>query len=106
MNRTPCVLRPITDTSATRVRMIIPLLVMIITSSASVTCSIATTLPLRSLVLMSMIPFPPRCVRRYSSIAVRLPKPFSVRVISVVPLCTSSAPTTWFPASSVIPLTP
>ena len=73
MSRTPCVLRPMSETSATRVRMIMPLLVMIITSSASVTCSMATTLPFRSVVLMSMMPLPPRCVRRYSSMVVRFP---------------------------------
>src|SRR3954469_14865079 len=94
MSRTPWVLRPMTEISATRVRMIIPLLVMIISSSASVACSIATTLPFRSLVLMSMMPFPPRCVRLYSSSAVRLPYPFSVSVRMVDPARASSAPTT------------
>ena len=52
--------------SATRVRIRMPPVVVSITSSASVTLAIATTGPLRSLVLMSIRPLPPRFCERYS----------------------------------------
>src|SRR2546430_10451249 len=46
--------------------MTLPLCVMIITSDSSVTCSVATTYPLRSVVFMLTTPLPPREVMRYS----------------------------------------
>ena len=60
ISRTPCVLRPITEISLAFMRMSMPPLVTSITSSASFTCTRPTTLPLRSVVLMSMMPLPPR----------------------------------------------
>ena len=65
--------RPISRSEVESVRMTMPLAVMSISSSASVTLLRATTLPLRSVVLMLMTPLPPRRVLRYSSTCVRLP---------------------------------
>ena len=59
-------LRPISRMSATGVRIRMPPVVVSMTSSASVTLAIATTGPLRSLVLMSISPLPPRFCERYS----------------------------------------
>ena len=49
----------------------------------------ATTLPLRSLVVIAIMPLVPRPWRVYSTIGVRLPKPFSVAVSTLC--CSSSA---------------
>src|SRR6266446_6937547 len=65
--------------------MTLPLWVMIMTSDSSVTCRVATTEPLRSVVFILTTPLPPREVMRYSASGVRLPKPFSATVsMSVV----------------------
>ena len=53
--------------------MTMPPLVVSITSSSSVTLQTATTGPFRSLVWMSIKPFPPRFCERYSVRSVRLP---------------------------------
>src|SRR5690242_5514181 len=47
ISRTPCVLRPITRMSATRRRMILPVLVTSIRLFSSVTCCTPTTRPAR-----------------------------------------------------------
>src|SRR5262249_24384276 len=73
ISRTPCVLRPMVEMSAVFRRMIIPFSVMSITCSSPRRNFTPTTAPLRSVVLMLMIPFPPRLWARYSSMAVRLP---------------------------------
>src|SRR2546427_244609 len=52
-----------------------------------------------------MMPFPPRRVRRYSSISVRLPNPFSETARSVAPASTRSSATTSSPSSRRIPRT-
>src|SRR6266700_5444680 len=67
--RTPCVERPASRISFACTRITLPLCVMIITSDSSVTCSVATTNPLRSVVFM----LPPPDVMRYSASGVRLP---------------------------------
>ncbi len=54
-------------------RISLPEAVITITCSRSSTAIEATTLPLRSLVRMLMIPEPPRPCSRYSSTGVRLP---------------------------------
>src|SRR5512147_1036879 len=104
---TPCVARPISRISATRVRISTPPVVISITSSSPRTSVAATTLPLRSLVAMAIMPLVPRPCRVYSAIGVRLPKPFSVAVST---LCSSSSATsmamTCWPSSSCMPRTP
>src|SRR4029077_2366742 len=83
--RTPCVERPASRISLACTRMTFPLWVIIITSDSSVTCNVATTEPLRSVVFMLTTPLPPRDVIRYSASGVRFPKPFSATVsMSVV----------------------
>ncbi len=73
MSRTPWVLRPMTLIPFAGMRMSMPRLVMSITSSASATWQTETTAPFRSVVLMVMIPLPPRLWIRYSPSSVRLP---------------------------------
>src|SRR5512133_537849 len=70
---TPWVLRPMTEQPETGTRRILPLSVMTIRSWSSATCMTFTTGPLRSVVLMVMMPLPPRLWSRYSSRSVRLP---------------------------------
>ena len=70
---TPWVLRPMVETSATRLRTRVPPSVIIMISSSSVTCTAPTTEPLRSLVWIEMTPWPPRPWIGYSLIGVRLP---------------------------------
>src|ERR1700682_5985770 len=74
--RTPCVERPASRISFAWTRMTLPLCVMIMTSDSSVTCRVATTEPLRSVVFILTTPLPPREVLRYWERGVRLPKPF------------------------------
>src|SRR5262249_12910740 len=76
ISRTPCVLRPMVEISAVFRRMIIPFSVMSITCSSACRNLTPTTGPLRPVVLMSMIPLPPRLSRRYSSMPVPFPNPF------------------------------
>ncbi len=66
-------LRPITRISFTRKRITFPPLVTSMIWSSSVTMRTPITRPVLSVVFMVMMPFPPRRVRRYSSISVRLP---------------------------------
>ena len=73
MSRTPWVFRPMTLMPFAGIRMSMPRFVMIIASSASVTAAAATTGPFRSVVLMVMVPLPPRVWTRYSESSVRLP---------------------------------
>ena len=77
---TPCVARPISRISETRVRTSTPPVVISMISSRGSTSTAATTRPLRSLVWIAIMPFVPRPWRVYSVIGVRLPKPFSVAV--------------------------
>ena len=62
-----------TEISFAFMRMSMPPLVTSITSSSSFTWTRPTTLPFRSVVLMSMMPLPPRPWLRYSASSVRLP---------------------------------
>ena len=59
--------------SFTAMRTTMPPSEIMIRSSSSVTASMPTTLPLRSVVRMLMTPFPPRDWSRYSSTCERLP---------------------------------
>jgi len=70
---TPWVARPIWRISATRVRISTPPVVISMISSSSRTSVAATTLPLRSLVAIAIMPLLPRPWRVYSVIGVRLP---------------------------------
>ena len=64
MNRTPWVLRPMMLMSPEGIRWILPRAVIISNSSPSRMRTIPITGPLRSVVLMSRRPLPPRrCVR-------------------------------------------
>ena len=104
---TPWVARPISRTSATRVRTNTPPVVMSIISSSGLTNTAATTLPLRSEVWIAIMPLVPRPWRVYSLIGVRLPKPFSVAVSTD---CDSDSATsmamTRCPSSRLMPRTP
>ena len=57
---TPCVERPITETSFMAIRIILPMLVVIISSSESTTLAIPTTAPFFSVTLILIMPLPPR----------------------------------------------
>src|SRR5690606_19710973 len=70
---TPCVARPISRISATRVRTSTPLSVISMIWSSVCTSVAATTLPLRSLCWMAIMPLVPRPWRVYSPMGVRLP---------------------------------
>src|SRR5882672_1027328 len=83
IRRTPCVERPISRICLTLVRMSTPPVEMSMISSSSPTSTAPTTLPLRAVVWIAIIPCVPRPWRVYSAIAVRLPKPFSVAVSTV-----------------------
>ena len=121
---TPCVARPISRISDTRVRTNIPPVVINIIWSSGDTKAAATTLPLRSDVWIAIMPFVPRPWRVYSPMGVRLPKPFSVAVNTLVGIglpsestvlacapsvasagATNIAITCW-PATKFIPRTP
>ena len=60
-----------------------PLLLMIMMSSSSVTFFMATSLPVFSEILMVLTPLPLRLVTRYWSMVERLPMPFSERTRTV-----------------------
>ena len=64
-------------------RMVMPLLLMIMMSSSSVTFFMATSLPVFSEILMVLTPLPLRLVTRYWSMVERLPMPFSERTRTV-----------------------
>ena len=70
---TPWVARPSSRISLTRVRTSTPLSVISMISSSACTSVAATTLPLRSLCWMAIMPLVPRPWRVYSVIGVRLP---------------------------------
>ena len=70
---TPCVARPSSRISLTRVRTSTPLSVMSMISSSPRTSVAATTLPLRSDCWIAIIPLVPRPCRVYSAMPVRLP---------------------------------
>ncbi|MNT88172.1 hypothetical protein D3C72_2286890 [compost metagenome] len=70
---TPCVARPISRISPTRVRISTPPVVISMISSSGETSAAATTRPLRSLVWIAIMPLVPRPWRVYSAIGVRLP---------------------------------
>src|SRR5690606_17692908 len=70
---TPWVARPISRISDTRVRTSTPAVVMSMISSAGVTSTAPTTLPLRAEVWMAIMPLVPRPWRVYSTMEVRLP---------------------------------
>ncbi len=73
MSVTPCVERPISRISATRVRISTPPEVISMISSSVEASVAATTLPLLSEVWMAIMPCVPRPWRVYSAIGVRLP---------------------------------
>jgi len=73
MSLTPCALRPITETSRTRVRTSVPPSVMSMISSSSSTSTAPTTAPLRAVVRMEITPWPPLPCSGYSVTGVRLP---------------------------------
>src|SRR3990167_7995046 len=104
---TPCVVRPISRISLTRVRINTPLVPISMISSSTLTSVAATTLPLRAEVLIAIMPCVPRPWRVYSTIGLRLPKPFSVAVST---LCCSFSATsneiTCCLAASFMPRTP
>ena len=106
MRRTPWVFRPMTRSSPTASRMILPVSVTSITSSVSDTWVTPTIDPVFSVTLRVMTPFPPRDWTRYSPMAVRLPNPFSVTVRRVPWGWRISIPTTASPSSRSIPRTP
>ena len=70
---TPCVARPSSRISLTRVRTSTPLSVISMISSSACTSVAATTLPLRSLCWIAIMPLVPRPCRVYSEMDVRLP---------------------------------
>src|SRR5574340_883707 len=70
---TPCVARLMARISLTRVRISTPPVVISMISSSSFTSVAATTLPLRSLVWIAIMPCVARAWRVYSAIGVRLP---------------------------------
>src|SRR5207249_3887203 len=106
MTFTPCVLRPEIRIPSTGTRIMIPLLVIIMSSSSGSTSLSATMSPVLSDRLSVMIPRPPRCCTRYSSSSERLPIPFSVTVSSVDLRRTTTMSMTWSFLSSAMPLTP
>ena len=89
--------------------MVMPFSVTTIRSLRSSTSLMPTTSPLRSLVLMVIMPMPLRCWRLYSLNAVRLPYPFS-HTDSTSGCCASlgacSMPTTSSPLDREMPRTP
>ena len=70
---TPWVARPISRISLTRVRTSTPVSVISMISSSVRTSVAATTLPLRSLCWIAIMPLVPRPWRVYSEMGVRLP---------------------------------
>src|SRR5438094_219361 len=104
--RAPCVLRPEIRIPSTGTRIMIPFLVIIMSSSSGSTSLSATMSPVLSDRLSVMIPRPPRCCTRYSSSSERLPMPFSVTVSSVDLRRTTTMSMTWSFLSSSIPFTP
>src|SRR5436190_7522746 len=108
---TPYVALPCSLISFTGIRMVTPLMQVIIKSSFTATSIMPTKVPVLSVTLMVFTPFPPRLVIRYSSIAVFLPKPFSLTTNTVLDDNSSEftqiIPTTSSPGSSAsIPATP
>ena len=71
-----------------------------------VTVSAPATPPVRAVVFIVMIPFPPRPWSRYSSNIVRFPRPFSPATSNIESLLTSAAATTKSSFSGRIPQTP
>src|SRR5882672_129098 len=107
MRRTPCVERPISRICATLVRISTPPVEISMISSSSPTSTAPTTLPLRAVVWIAIIPCVPRPWRVYSAIAVRLPKPFSVAVSTVwASLSATSIRSTFWSLPSFMPRTP
>src|SRR5438067_2266554 len=106
MTLTPWVLRPEIRIPSTGTRIMIPFLVIIMSSSSGSTSLSATMSPVLSDRLRVMIPRPPRCCTRYSSSSERLPMPFSVTVRSVDFRRTTTMSITWSFLSSSIPFTP
>ncbi len=103
---TPCVLRPIIDTSDTAIRTTMLSCVMIIRSSPSRTAFTATTSPVRSVSFMLMMPTPPRFVMRYSSNDVRLPRPLPPIVSTDAVGSTTIEPMTRSSPCGLMPHTP
>src|SRR6266540_461052 len=91
---------------STGTRIMMPFLVIIISSSSGRTSFRATMAPVLSVRLSVMMPRPPRCWTRYSSSSERLPMPCSVTVRSVEARRTTTMSITWSCFSSSIPFTP
>src|SRR6266540_1469564 len=103
---TPWVFRPEMWIPSTGTRIMMPFLVIIISSSSGRTSFRATMAPVLSVRLSVMMPRPPRCWTRYSSSSERLPMPCSVTVRSVEARRTTTMSITWSCFSSSIPFTP
>src|SRR5690348_148763 len=103
---TPWVLRPEIRIPSTGTRIMIPFLVIIISSSSGGTSFRATMSPVFSLRFRVMIPRPPRCWMRYSSSSERLPIPFAATTSRVEARFTTTMSITWSFLSSSIPFTP
>src|SRR2546426_2042765 len=103
---TPWVLRPEMRMPSTGTRIMIPFLVIIMSSSSGRTSFSATMSPVLSPRFSVIMPRPPRCCTRYSSSSESLPIPFSVTVSSVDLRRTTTMSITWSFLSSSIPFTP
>src|SRR5690606_836744 len=115
MSFTPWVARPSSLISCTGILMVIPLLHVIKRSSFSVTSNSPTNAPVFSVILSVFTPLPPRLVKRYSSMAVRFPYPFSLTTSTVVffssflltqimPITSSCSSSTSIPITPMAPL--
>ena len=83
---TPCALRPVCAICPTGVRTSVPASEISTISSASVTANACTSSPLRAVVLMAIMPLPPRPLTGKSETGVRLPKPRS-QAHKISPCC-------------------